>query len=75
MIRWYQKRKRAVCLGDMGHAKLWYDPETENIWQAKTRWSLFTVPSRNDDLDSAIRMLRHVHMCELYVTKEEVSDA
>jgi len=73
MIRsWYRRRKRAICLGDMGFSKMWYDPETEDLWQANSRWSLFTVPSQDDTLESAIRMLDVVHSCELYVNPDEV---
>lgn len=72
MIRgWYRKRKRADCLGDMGHAKLWYDPETESFWQAKGRWAILPVASNRSDLESAIRMLHHVHLCDLYVDPED----
>lgn len=72
MIRaWYRRRKRAVALGDMRHALLWFDPETGRLWQARRRWSLFTVPSSLDGLDEAVRMLEVVHCCELWVDPDD----
>lgn len=72
MIRgWYRRRKRAVPLGDMGHALLWYDPETGRLWQARHRWALFPVPSTSDDLDDALQMLEVVHLCELWVDPDD----
>lgn len=72
MIRsWIRRRRRAVCLGDMGHAKLWIDPETGDQWQASFRWALFTVPSMSDTVEDAIQMLDVVHSCELYVDPDD----
>lgn len=68
---WVRRRRRAVCLGDMGHARLWCDPETERIWQAAHRWSLFTVPSNEDTVETAVRMLDTVHLCELHVDRDD----
>lgn len=70
-LSWRRKRKRANCLGDMGHAKLWHDPKTGDLWQATGRFSVFSVPSANDDLEGSLSMLETVHMCECYVDPEE----
>lgn len=70
---WYRRRKRAVCLGDMGHARAWYDPETEELWQAQARFSLFACRMVSHETpEDIIQMLEHVHFAEPYVTKEEV---
>lgn len=71
--RWRARRNRAVCLGDMGHAKLWYGPESGDTWQAKRRFAWFTVPS-NNDVESAVRMLDNVHFCELYVDRDRFGE-
>lgn len=71
MIRsWIRRRRRAVCLGDMGHALLWVDPETSDLWQANGRWSLFTTEV-DDSVEGAIQMLDVVHLCDLYVDPDD----
>lgn len=70
MKNWYKKRKRAILLGDMGHAGLWCDPETGETWQANVRWSVFTCQSHTT-IDEGIKMLKDVHMCELLIDKEK----
>lgn len=69
---WVRQRQRVVALGDMGHAVLWYDPETEAIWQARSRWSIWTVSSTDQDLEGAIRMLDVVHLCDLWADPDEL---
>ena len=64
---WKAKRARAVKLGDMGHALLWCDPETEEIWQAGSRYSTLSTPSTTDGVEGAIRMLDVVPACTLEV--------
>lgn len=69
---WYKKRKRAVCLGDLKPPRLWYDPVTGDIWQARSRWSVLLVtPAVNETVEDAIKMLGHVHHCDLYVEPED----
>lgn len=64
---WYRRRKRAVALGDSGYGpNYWCDPETGDVWQARTRWSLFTVHT-DDPAEETIGMLDTVHSCTLYV--------
>lgn len=53
-IAWYRKRKRAINLGSSFTDVIsrqpvyyWYDPESERVWMATCRYSLFSVESPN----------------------------
>lgn len=72
--RWYRRRQRAVCLGHMGHAKAWYDPESGAQWQANSRYALFAVAMTTEGVEDTVKMLKNVHLCTLYVDPQEVDD-
>lgn len=70
-FQWHSRRKRAICLGEMGYAKLWYDPKDGDIWQAKGRYDIYT-DTFGQSLETAISVLGSVDLCELYVDPDDV---
>jgi len=63
--RWYNKRKRAEKIGYSRKITWWYDPETEDIWMAGSRWSVIPTANNTDTPDEIAKMCYYVNTCEL----------